>query len=1181
MALSDYKYAKVRELLLDAVRKDLIGPQSEDEIIQRDTPDKAYLTGMLYPADTNMSEEDNFEEIDFTEGHGNSQKDADGQDTDSSIFSDDNSDAKPGSGFKKPSSLGVSFYVSKDVTKLDVTVLWGTYVADKLQDGEIAEEDPDDEKEEDKKRNAKSFQVYRRTQHNDVVELDLTGKRSQIYQLDSNPNIMVYMVQMNLNTGYKMVSVYVHNRMTLSDADKEYEKIMYQVEVLVADEGLNPIFVPEYICRRPELPDEYYYKKRPVYARGRGCAAVWDHNPDEQNAYAIRSSFIPDYEISGVSASLEKDLKYGIPKHTFSMFYMGLEKKKAETIEGLNLLTEQYGKWIQDNLVNSPEMKNPDFHETGAEIISKFEKARNRISDGIKLLTENEKAFQAFLFMNQAMRRQWVLNQYAQKNGKGKECSIGDFQDLSVEKNNYDWRPFQIAFILLNLRGIVDKTSPDRECVDLLYFPTGGGKTEAYLGLIAFTVAYRRLTASESNIYDKDGGVTVFLRYTLRLLTTQQRDRLMKLVVAMEIIRQESAKAGNYKYGHTPISIGFWVGGGVTPNRFTEYSLGKPYDKKNFIRKIKNQIITCPYCGKEITEKEYEIDSDRQIVKIHCPDKKCYFGPGKQHFLPVHLVDEEIYRQCPTVVIATVDKFAQLPWSEQVGLLFGRTNRFCPRHGFIAEGENHPQKHRKDTDAHLDATETQQHRPFYPPELIVQDELHLITGPLGTIYGGYETVIEDLCTVEEDGKKVKPKYIVSTATIRNAGEQVRALYARESYAQFPPDGFNSGDSFFVKEVPLPEKDVLNASEDEVKNMDARGEKPFRKYAGICAAGQSVKTTLTRLYAAILQKTFELSETDEYRDYVDPYYTLIGYFNSIRELGGAVRLLDDDITARIDVLRRKHQALYGTPGVPFWKRFINRKEEITSRMPSWKIAKTLELLATPFDPTAKYQQCYDVVIATNMIAVGMDVSRLGLMTVVGQPKQNAEYIQATSRVGRSKPGLIFTVYNPYRPRDLSNYENFVGFHSQIYRYVEGTTATPFAARARDRMLHALVIALLRLGYKDMATNDDAHNLPELSDEDLNKVKKVILDRVDIVEPGAHFETEQEIDSFLGTWRDLCRDNDALVYHNRYKDTKPRLMHYYATEPPKGLKEVATLNSMRDVEQAARLFYYPEGGAGTDV
>uniref|UniRef100_UPI003B516D78 hypothetical protein n=1 Tax=Coprococcus catus TaxID=116085 RepID=UPI003B516D78 len=234
--------------------------------------------------------------------------------------------------------------------------------------------------------------------------------------------------------------------------------------------------------------------------------------------------------------------------------------------------------------------------------------------------------------------------------------------------------------------------------------------------------------------------------------------------------------------------------------------------------------------------------------------------------------------------------------------------------------------------------------------MIIQDELHLISGPLGTIYGGYETIIEDMCCLEKNGKKIHPKYVVSTATIKNAGEQIKCLYARENYAQFLPSGFDTRDAYFIREIPLVSKDLEDLTEDDITELLEKGEKPFRQYAGICASGQSVKTTLIRLYSVLLQEAFILSEDPKYQDYVDPYYTLVGYFNSIRELGGAVRLLDDDINSRLKVLRKKYKNAR--------QRFLgfDGKKEITSRIPSYQIAEILEKLAEPFDPSKERQSC---------------------------------------------------------------------------------------------------------------------------------------------------------------------------------------------------------------------------------
>ena len=1149
--IKDFKHAIVRQKILDAVRKDLIGPASDCEQLN-EVPTSSYITGLLYPADTDVTEDENYNDVEFTEKN----FDADGETLEVGIFEEEEPEDRVKGGFQKPSSIGVSFYVSNDVQKVNAYINWGKYYAEQVQ-GEAIDKTLEEDAENKKK---KKHTIYIREQMNDVVEINFNemGRSKQI-PLESNGNIYIYVMKMQLDNGYKMVSVYLHNNDKSDGDEKEYEKVMFQVEMLIADDLMSPIFVPEYLCRKVELEDEYYYKGRPVYARGRGCAATWEKKAEEINATAIKSSFIPDYEIPSVSAQIDD-----MPEHAFSMLQMGSPKKKSEVIQNLRTLTEMYGSWITDVLTNDEAMHDDKFKATGQTIIDKCNDANRRMNAGIDLIENNDKVYQAFVFMNQAMYLQRSITAFSKDYGNGIPCSLKDYMtdmpEKGRKKDHSEWRPFQIAFVLLNMCGIMDGESPERDIVDLLYFPTGGGKTEAYLGLIAFTIAYRRLTVSDETDYEKDGGVTVFLRYTLRLLTTQQRDRLMRLIVAMEQLREKNEKL----YGKERISIGFWVGGNVTPNKFSEYNDSDQFKKREFIRKLTKQIIKCPYCGKPITRDEYDINEKGKYVKIHCADDNCMFSLKTGRTIPVYLVDEEIYAKCPTVIISTVDKFARLPWSERVGLLFGRTDRYCSRCGHIAIGEKHAGRHNADVAAGLERAETVACKPFYPPELIIQDELHLITGPLGTIYGGYETVVEEMCCIEKNGKKIRPKYIVSTATIRNAGEQIKFLYGRNEFAQFPPSGFDTRDSFFIKEVPLPTENLVDVSEEKISRMISDGKKPFRQYAGICASGQSVKTTLIRLYSIILQTALDIAKNPEYEDYIDPYYTLIGYFNSIRELGGAERLLDDDIASRIRVVKNKCNSSE--------QRYLSfeGKKEITSRIPSWEIAQVLEKLAISYDKNKEKQGCYDVVIATNMIAVGMDVDRLGLMSVVGQPKQNSEYIQATSRVGRQHPGIIFTVYNPYRPRDLSNYENFVGFHSQMYRYVEGTTATPFAARARDRVLHALVVSLLRLQVELMAENSGASNINDISDEQIKDIKEKILERVKITSPSSYVDTEKEMDEFINTWKNIAKDEKLYYFVPAVADDKKRLLTYYGEYY--GDKEKPTLSSMRDVEQSSTVFYW---------
>lgn len=1104
-----FKYAEVRQKIIEAIRTDLIGPREDEEVLE-ENPRYAYLVGML---DAQNDDED-------YSSAGEQEVDADMAIEDGEDYTageEDDNEPISTTRFQLPSSIGISFYVQSDLNGLNLDVCWGDYSkSSRKYTGK-------DEKEH-------SRAVYTRIPMKETVRVVFADFiRTNDYPLVCDSNVHVHVSRIPLKGGYSLVTAYVVNKR--KNPANSTERLMFQVELKAHAEDGRPVFIAEHICREILAADEFYFAQRPILGRGRGCAAVWD-KPVNGKTTSISTAFIPEYEFPGVSAALD-----GFDQYYFSTLTMSKKAKKDETIGKLKTLADSYDSWITKTLSGSKRMEDQAFRERiGNTVIGRCQDALRRIREGIHIIETDDTAFEAFCFMNCVIFLQNSIKNYAKKHGTDEVvCSFTDFIRQKGKSSNFGWRPFQIAFILMNLAGIVNPEHPDREIVDLLYFPTGGGKTEAYLGLMAFAIANRRLRATEDSEYNLDGGVTVMLRYTLRLLTTQQRDRITKMVVAAEKIRRQAYP----RFCTEPISIGFWVGGGVTPNKFEEFieKPDRPQDARSAVNHVCKQLLTCPFCGKPLKEENFYIDTDRKTIEIYCSDRDCEFYKYRdgRYPIPVYLVDEEIYSKCPTIILSTVDKFARLPWDVNTNALFGRVNRKCSRDGYVAIGAEHGRHNRTET---LPTSTLTDIRPFLPPELIIQDELHLITGPLGTVYGAYETIIEDMCT--HDG--IRPKYVVSTATIKNAEEQTRCLYARKNTTQFPPNGFEIGDSFFIREIPVDDN-------------------PFRKYVGICAPGQSMKNALLWIYAIILQAAYTYSLQEEYRDVIDPYYTLVGYFNSIRELGGAVRLLQDDIPKRIHRIKRK----YGLEK----ERYLYRNEEITSRMASFRIPEKLSQLETTFEKKG----CLDTAIATNMIAVGMDVDRLGLMAVTGQPKQNSEYIQATSRIGRSHPGLVVTLYNAYRPRDLSHYENFTGYHAQLYRFVEGTTATPFSARARDRVLHALVISAIRLNYPQMANNPDAAAIVSLTDEQIATVRKMIIDRLNIVKPSAIADAEDEINQFIEWWKlRASRTDKPLRYYVVGTDRYNRLMNPY--DKPHEEDEKATLQSMREVESSANMFYYTE-------
>jgi hypothetical protein len=506
--------------------------------------------------------------------------------------------------------------------------------------------------------------------------------------------------------------------------------------------------------------------------------------------------------------------------------------------------------------------------------------------------------------------------------------------------------------------------------------------------------------------------------------------------------------------GATPFRIGLWVGLAASPNSYDDAAAqiraarGKGWSGGNRVL----QLLSCPWCGTELDEgRDLEPQDQERRIYLYCsdPDGECPFSRRQSaEGLPILTVDEEIYRLMPALVIGTVDKLAQLPWRGQAGMIFGIANRRCSRHGF-----RHPDldsitkctdQHRK-TDR-LDAAATSEVVQPRPPDLIIQDELHLISGALGTMVGLYETMVDELCSWDLDGRRVAPKIISSTATVRRAGEQVRQLFGRK-LSVFPPPVIDVGDTFFSHQVEVSE------------------ENPGRRYRGICAHGIRLKQAEIRIASTLLTATQFLF--DQHGAAADPYYTLVAYFSALRELAGMRRLLDDDIAIRV---RRGVSKGLASRGVPL------EVQELTSRMASGRIAETLRQLEEPASPaidsSAARQQRprperngrapIAALLATNMLQVGVDVSRLGLMVVTGQPKNTAEYIQATSRVGRDaqRPGLVLTLYNWARPRDLAHFETFGHYHETLYRRVEPLSVTPFAARAVDRGLTGVLVGLVR-------------------------------------------------------------------------------------------------------------------------
>jgi hypothetical protein len=720
------------------------------------------------------------------------------------------------------------------------------------------------------------------------------------------------------------------------------------------------------------------------------------------------------------------------------------------------------------------------------------------------VLAEDEKAFSAFKLANAVM----AAAQTQRERQK-------DPEKVKAGKFIPTWRPFQLAFLLMNVAGQVDPTNGERDAVDLIFFPTGGGKTEAYLGLAAFALILRRFRHPGA----LSAGVTVLMRYTLRLLTLDQYERAATLICALEVERKKDPD----RLGPQRFSIGLWVGKSATPNRF---GTDKDRDETTALNRVRAfrkdpkenpspiPIDKCPWCGEPFGQDTFELKPDYKApnqLRVFCLKPGCDFAPSKhREGIPVLAVDDEIYRELPCFLIATVDKFAGLPWVGKTGMLLGRNVAHQNVLGFFGPAQKPP-------DAKTLA------EPLLPPDLIIQDELHLISGPLGTIVGLYETAIDHLSTrivgAGKTAKKVRPKIVASTATVRRAHAQIQALFARDRVDVFPPPGPDRRDSFFAETKPSSE---VNA----------------RLYLGVAAPGRSMKVLLMRAYIALLASAKKAYDLDPKG--ADPYMTLVGYFNSLRELGGSQRIVEDEVRARL--LRIGLRRRVGEASTYFAERRIAYEcVELTSRRDTDEVKEAKARLEKGFSEASKHYAPVDVALASNMISVGVDIPRLGLMVVCGQPKTTAEYIQSSSRVGRddARPGLVVTLLNVHKPRDRSHYEHFAAYHESFYRGVEATSVTPFSPRAVDRGIAGLTVALARLADERLTAADDAEKVIAAR-PDLGFIGDVLAARAEAHKKGREDDEpidevkanlKRRIDALLDSWVVIARNDpskDGLAY-----------------------------------------------------
>lgn len=1112
--------ADVRAKLIHALRLDLIGPEQNEpqasEVLPI-PPSRWYLTGFLAPWNapvSQKSDEDEQGELELAAAGGGAE--------------DDDSTAEPPAAKRGqfPSSMGVSVLVPAETTTLQVTARWGDYepvYREGLATGEW-------------KRNERSAPL--------TITIDdrSTGPRSDEVPESRGLDVVTSVRKVRrmgdqqwLPKGTRAVSIFLVNRREPEERPELKDtKFVFQAQLAVQSERS---FVPRPDPRGRQEDDDpddriadLQYRDVREFAVGHGvstrCAI------SEGECRRVETSWLPSAEVERVEPAPLSDVELG-------MEALANLQTPAEARQALDNLVSQYREWIVAQSKNAPGT-GPQ-KEAADVLLSGARQAATRIQAGLELLADPQ-VFEAFRLMNRAMAM-------AARQRRAQELGI---EPATVAPPR--WRPFQIAFVLMNLSSIGDPASAERELVDLLFFPTGGGKTEAYLGLAAFAIFLRRIHDPSLT----SAGVAVLMRYTLRLLTLDQLGRAATLICAMELIRKEQTA----QLGEWPFEIGLWVGKAATPNRMGKKGeRDKTTARSKTIAYINNSrkasplpLENCPWCGTRLTKDSFQLrpTSDEPTdLRVGCVSAKCTFRGNNP--LPIVGVDEPLYRRLPCFVIATVDKFASLPWVGPSGVLLGGAER-CNAAGFYGAADP--------------GVGQRLSKPLAPPDLIIQDELHLISGPLGTMAGLYETAIDALCERDVNGTRIRPKIVASTATVRRASDQTRALFARSGVEMFPPPGPDRRDSFFAITKTI-------------------NEQPGRLYVGLAAQGRSLKVVLLRSYLALLgaaQKAWiEAGGKANRANPADPYMTLLGYFNSLRELGGSRRIVEDEVTSR--VAGYGAQRRIGETTGSFADREISREvSELTSRERTDQVADTKRRLGLGFESDDRV----DVALATNMISVGLDITRLGLMVVLGQPKAAAEYIQATSRVGRDagKPGLVVALLNIHRPRDRSHFERFEAFHASFYRSVEATSVTPFAPRALDRALAAIVVAMAR--HSQSALTPAAGAIASVDHRaELTRIAEIIASRGRAHRNQTKAEEERldatlrtRVNDLLDSWCKVARfqrDNSARLRYQEFEGSGgPALLRTPLDpvgadlQPQQDARKFKAPRSLRDVEPSVNLW-----------
>jgi len=894
LAIGQISSYEVRAQLESLVERDLLGPWDgpDEELAPGEVPAERYLLGRLVPVPRQgAGDEDARGPAAAEEGDelaGELVDDPRLVDREVTDATEEIEEPEPAaavrSGRMAASAMGLSFSVPASVRALKVTASWGRY-----------ERVPSEVHQTEQGR---PRSVWKRRQVEGTTEVDIEAEGREAYVPVEDQEGVKLQVMVRHRGEARVVDLSLVNRQVEPQKARDASRL-YQVSLTVtAADGEKAVFVghndPE-LSPPPSHADEerleldFLYRRYRRYAHGHQCAVEADVRPGELRAWRLRTSCFPAADVALSVPATEASM----PGVVLDMARLGsAELASDDLVRGLRPLVAGYRRWLEDcevKVASDPEAER--YQPAPRQLLAKARALADRLDRAVDLLRDDAVAREAFRFANQAMALQRVRSELSRARLAGpSRSSDALLAELDVPAKR-SWRPFQLAFVLLCLPGLTDPSHPDAHRgaddgeVELLFFPTGGGKTESYLGLAAYTFAIRRLqgvVGQGAEARDGSDGVAVLMRYTLRLLTTQQFQRAASLMCACEWLRRERLASGDTRWGSVPFRVGLWVGSKVAPNTFDEaHRQVQEMQGSDQAAGGPLQLVACPWCGARLRPDSLRADQARRRTVLYCsdPEGDCPFTPLRSpgEGIPVLTVDEEIYRLTPALLIATVDKFALLPWKAGAATIFGLVGQRCPRHGWRNPDFDKFCRGRHPATRELPAAQAEPAMRLRPPDLVIQDELHLISDALGSLVGLYETAIDRLCSREEEGKAVRPVLVASTATARRATDQVEKVFAR-GLAIFPPQVTEAGETYF-------------------SSLAAPGPgTPGRRYRGLLAPGERLSAVEIRVVACLMEHAQALF--DRYGPTADPYMTLVDYFTSTRELAGMRRLVDDDIAERL-------------------------------------------------------------------------------------------------------------------------------------------------------------------------------------------------------------------------------------------------------------------------------------------